>query len=173
MSGLKIILESYARVDDRRHGACVVHAVAETLVLGSKNVVFCIAWSVCFLPVAIFVRDLRDQVVLRLKQQHLEGLAAVSVKIPSENMILYPFSPKHPLYAASLHYTCKANVKNKVQLRTLRAHHIDSHYCAALKKYMKHMGVRAATLIEAHTHEDQEPACVSFYSLDDKAKVCD
>jgi hypothetical protein len=105
-------------------------------------------------------------------QQHPEGLEAARIKIPSESWILYQISPKHPSYAASLHYTGKANIKNKVQLRTLRSHHIDSHYCAAIKKYIKHMGVRAATVIESHTPDDEEPACVSFYSLDDKAKVC-
>jgi hypothetical protein len=72
-----------------------------------------------------------------------------------------------------MHYTCIANIKNKVHLRTLRAHHMDSHYCATMKKYIKHMGVRATTLIESHTPDDKEPACVSFYSLDDKAKEWD
>ena len=117
------------------------------------------------------MRDLRAQIVQRLKEQHPGGLLEAGIKIPSESWILYQFSPKHPLYAASLHYKGKANIKNKVQLRTLRAHHVDSHYCAALKKYIKHMGVRAATVLESHTHDDQEPACVAFYSLDDKAKV--
>ena len=117
------------------------------------------------------MRDLREQVTLRLRHQHPEGLEAARIKIPSESWILYQFSPKHPLYAASLHYTSKANIKNKVLLRTLRAHHVDSHYGAAIKKYIKHMGVRAATVIKSHTLDDKEPACVSFYSLDDKAKV--
>ena len=82
------------------------------------------------------------------------------------------FPPKHPLYADSLHYTGKANIKNKVQLQPLRAHHVDSHYCATLKKYIKQMGVRATTIIESHTHDDEEPARIALYSLDDKAKVC-
>jgi hypothetical protein len=118
------------------------------------------------------VRDLRVQIVQRLKEQHLRGLSEVGIKIPSESWIVYQCSPKHPLYVASLHYTGKANIKKKVQLRTLRAHHVDSHYCAALKKYIKHMGVRATNVLESHTPNDEEPACVAFYSLDDKAKVC-
>ena len=69
-----------------------------------------------------------------------------------------------------MHYTSIANIKNKVQLRTLRAHHMDSHYCATIKKYIKHMGVRATIVIESHTRDEEEPAWVSFYSLDDKAK---
>ena len=34
------------------------------------------------------------------------------------------------------------------------------------------MGVRAATAIELHTPDDEDPACVSLFYLDDKAKVC-
>ena len=45
----------------------------------------CIAGNVCFLPVAISVRDLREQVVLRLRHQHPSGLEAVGIKIPSGN----------------------------------------------------------------------------------------
>jgi hypothetical protein len=33
------------------------------------------------------------------------------------------------------------------------------------------MGVLAATVIETHTLEHEEPACVLFFSVDDKAKV--
>ena len=117
------------------------------------------------------MRDLRKQVTLRLRQPNPEGLEATRIKIPTESWILYQFSPKHHLYATSLHYTSKANIKNKVQLTALRAHRVDSRYCAPIKKYIKHMGVRAATVIESHTPDDEELACVSFYSLDDKAKV--
>jgi len=119
------------------------------------------------------VRDLREQVTSRLRQHHPEGLEAARIKIIAKSWILYQFSPMHPLYDASLHYTSKSNIKNNVQLRTLRAHHTDSHYCATIKKYIMHMGVRAATVIESHTPDDGEHACVSFYSLDDKAKACD
>jgi hypothetical protein len=35
------------------------------------------------------------------------------------------------------------------------------------------MGVREAIVIESHTPNEEEHACVPFYSLDDKAKVCD
>jgi len=134
--------------------------------------VFCIAGNVRFMPVAISARDLRELVVERLELQHPDGLIAVGIKIPSGSWILYQLAPKHPLDAVSLHYKGKADVKKKVHLRTLRAHHVDLHYCAALKKYIKHMGVLATTVIESHTPESREPACVSFYSLDDKAKVC-
>ena len=102
------------------------------------------------------MRDLREQVTERLMQQHQEGLEAARIKIPSESWILYQLSPKHPSYGASLNYTGKANIKNKVQLRTLRSHHIDLHYCAAIiKKYIKHMGVRAATVIESPTSDEE------------------
>ena len=125
----------------------------------------------CFLLVAISSRDLREQVTERLRQQYPGGLDAACIKIPSESWILYQFAPKHNLHAESLHYTGTVKLKNKVQLQTLRARHVDSHYCAALKKYIKQMGVLAATAIETHTREHEELACVSFFSVDDKAKV--
>ena len=100
------------------------------------------------------MRDLREQVIESLRLKHLEELEAARIKIPTESWIIYKFSPKHPLYDASLHCTCKANIENKVQLRTLRAHRVDSHYCATIKKYIKHMGVRASTVIESHTPID-------------------
>jgi hypothetical protein len=178
-SELKTLLESHACVDDRCHGECTLYLsiiyllyIYHTFLALNTSFYICIAGNVCFLPVAISVRNLREQVVLRLRQQHPSRLEAAGIKIPSESWILYQFSPKHPSYAASLHYTVKANMKNKGQLRTLRAHLVDSHYCATLKKYVKHMGVRATTIIESHTPDDEEPACVAFYSLDDKAKVC-
>ena len=118
------------------------------------------------------MRDFRAQIVERLKEQHHGGLSKADIKIPSECWILYQLSPKHPLYVASLHYIGKANIKNKVQLRTIRAHHVDSHYCAALKKYIKHMGVRATTVLESHILDAEEPPCIVFYSLDDKANKC-
>ena len=118
------------------------------------------------------MRDLRKQVTESMRLKHPEELEAARIKILTESWILYQFSPKYSLYVASLHYKAKANIKKKVHLRTLRAHHVESHYRAAIKKYIKHMGVRAATVIESHTHVDEEHACVVFYSFDDKAKVC-
>ena len=125
----------------------------------------------CFLPVAMSVRDLKEQVLHRLNQRHPDGLDIHGIKIPSENWIGYQFSPKHPLYAASLNYTGALNIKHKVQARTLRANHPDSHYVASFFKMMKRLGVVAAQVIAKYTDQEEDAAPVVFYSMDDKAKI--
>jgi hypothetical protein len=119
--------------------------------------------DVCFLPVAISVRDLKEKVVERLNRRHPGGLDSAGIKIPSENWIAYQFSPKHPSHAASLHYIGVLSIKHKVQARTLRAHHPDSHYVASFFKMMKRLGVVAAQIITKFTNEDEELAPFVFY----------
>ena len=58
-------------------------------------------------------------------------------------------------------------MKHKVQLRTLRQTHVDSHYCGALFKYFKGMCLDLAKVI----HEINPKMVVRFASMDDKAKV--
>ncbi len=61
----------------------------------------------------------------------------------------------------------KLQVKHKVQVRTLRATHSDSHYCATLFKYVKGIVDKLANVIQ-----DVNPSMVvRFASMDDKAKV--
>jgi hypothetical protein len=117
------------------------------------------------------VRDLREQVEERLRNKHPEGLEAAGICIPSDTWIAFQFSPQHPAHAASLHYTGALNIKHKVQSRTLRASHPDSHYVACFFKMMKRLGVVAAQVISKFTEDDSEPAHVVFYSMDDKAKI--
>ena len=69
----------------------------------------------CFLPVAMSVRDLREQVVERLTNNHPEGLAATSIFIPFVSWISYQFTPKHPSHVESMDYTGALNIKHKVQ----------------------------------------------------------
>ena len=64
----------------------------------------------------------------------------------------------------------RLNVKKKVQARTLRNTHKDSHYCACIFKMMKQLGVKASEIIQQKSLEPLECACV-FFSMDDKAKV--
>ena len=86
------------------------------------------------MPVAIYVRDLRDQVVERLRDTHPD-LDAAGIKIPSDSWISYQFSPNIlASHATSLQYTGALNIKHKVQSRTLRANHLNSHYVACLLK---------------------------------------
>lgn len=56
-------------------------------------------------------------------------------------------------------------MKRVLLTRTLRATHMDSHYVAAMFKYMRAFGSKAAKLLARHGFS------VLFGALDDKAKV--
>jgi hypothetical protein len=129
------------------------------------------ASDACFLPVAMSVRDIKERVLHKHNQKHPERLEMHGTKFPSENWIAYQFSPKHPLHAASLNYTRALNIKHKVQARTLRANHPDSHYVSSFFKTMRRLGVVAAQVIKKYIIGEEDPAPVEFYSMDDKAKI--
>ena len=132
---------------------------------------FCFVGDACFLPVAMSLRDLREQVEERLDNRHPEGLDAAGIRVPCDSWIAYQFSSKHPSHVASMNYTGALNIKHKVQSRTLRANHPDSHYVACFFKMMKRLGVLAAQVIQKYTEDGEGPAHVVFYSMDDKAKI--
>lgn len=81
---------------------------------------------------AISVRDLLEQVT----KQCPEGTA-----VPSKQWLRLQFWPKNPTSKSALQYTGNLNVKFMVQPRQLRKEHIDSHYCAALFRYLKELSV--------------------------------
>ena len=56
---------------------------------------------------------------------------------------------------------------HKVQQRTLRSHHEDSHYCAKNFKNLRHY----AMLLKQKLVEAGSDVSVAFVSCDDKAKV--
>ncbi len=59
----------------------------------SSRILMCCfhASDACFLPVAMSVRDLKEQVVKRLNEKHPDGLDDAGIKIPSESWIAYQF----------------------------------------------------------------------------------
>ncbi len=63
--------------------------------------------------------------------------------------------------------TGKLQIKHKLKVRTLRATHADSHYCAALFKYAKGVVMKLSKAIS----KAQPGMLVRFASMDDKAKV--
>ena len=64
--------------------------------------------------------------------------------------------------------TAKLQIKHKLQVKTLRATHADSHYyCAALFKYAKGVVMKLVKFIS----KAQPGMLVRFASMDDKAKV--
>ncbi len=97
------------------------------------------AGSASFLPVAMFVRDLREQVVGRILLKQPERLEATRIQISSYSWISYQISPEHPSHAVSMQYSGALNIKQKVQYRTRRVHHPDSHYVARVFKMLKRL----------------------------------
>ena len=83
--------------------------------------------QVTYLAKAISVRDLINQV-----SKLCPGEA-----VPSEQWVRLQFCPKNPHAKVALQYKAQFNVKMMVQKRQFRHDHIDSHYCAALFRYMR------------------------------------
>ena len=87
--------------------------------------------TVCHFAAAFPVRDLRDQVL-----QKNPGLEA-----PSLEWIRAQFWPKNPFRKSAANHTGKLQIKFMVQSRQLHADHPDSHYCAAIFKYLKKFAI--------------------------------
>ena len=81
---------------------------------------------------AISVRDLLEQVSKR---------CPTGTDIPSRQWLRLQFWPKNPTNKSALQYTGKLDVKFMIQLRQLRKTHVDSHYCAALFRYLKEFAI--------------------------------
>ncbi|XP_033730726.1 uncharacterized protein LOC117320173 [Pecten maximus] len=102
-----------------------------------------------YLPLAISVEDLKEQVVKDLPD---------GVPIPSSETIRLQFTPGNPFQRTALKYTSRFNVKFRVQTRMARVHHKDGRYVATLFRYLKEFCVRYR-------------GCTTFICLDDKAVV--
>lgn len=128
---LAIYLEEITlAVDDRRHG--------ETL----------------HMPLAVSIRDLHNQITLRLTQKLSEEIPAV----PSVEWMRLQFWPANPCTDRAIGYTGRFQVKFGVQIRQLRKDHADKHYVSALLKYVRNFSVLQRTNL-------------TYMSVDDKAIV--
>ena len=105
--------------------------------------------QVTYLAVALSVRDLIDQV----KKKCPEGTV-----IPSEQWTRLQFWPKNPRTKAAEYYQKTIPLKMMVQKRQFRKSHPDSHYAAAVFRYMKEYAVRLSN-------------CSLFICLDDKHRI--
>ena len=103
----------------------------------------------CFMARAISVHDLIDQVTSRCPE---------GTPIPSEAWVKYNFCPRNPRSKSTKHYTGRLNVKRHIQKRLYRKEHPDSHYCAALYRYLREFAVMYRDI--AH-----------FISIDDKHRI--
>lgn len=104
--------------------------------------------QVTHLARAISIRDLVEQVM---------ALCPEGTPIPSLEWVRLQFWPKTPS-SSSLHYTGRFKLKFVVQQRQWRRSHPDSHYAAAVFRYMREYSI----LLRGF--------CL-FISLDDKHKV--
>ena len=82
---------------------------------------------------AISVRDLIAQVRKRLSDD---------VLVPSESYLRLQFWPKNPTFMSALHYTGRLAIKFMVQSRQIRHEHVDSHYAAAVYKYLRQFCIK-------------------------------
>lgn len=104
--------------------------------------------NVTFMAKAISVRDLIQEV----------SKMCPSAPIPSNQWVRLQFYPKNPRAKTAVHYKYRFDVKMKVQKRQFRLDHPDSHYCAAIFRYMREYAL---------LHRDIS----MFISLDDKHRV--
>ena len=81
---------------------------------------------------AISARDLLEQVEKRCP----EGTA-----IPSKQWLRLQFWPKNFTNKSALQFTGKLDVKFMIQPCQLRQRHEDSHYCAAMFRYLKEFSI--------------------------------
>jgi len=79
-------------------------------------------------PVAMSIDDLIKQVTAKLPE---------GTRIPSNEWVRLQFSPKLANSNRALSHTGKFQMRHKVQLRSMRKAHPDSHYTAALFKYFR------------------------------------
>ncbi len=77
------------------------------------------------------MRDLRDQIVAKNSE----------IDVPSLEWIRAQFWPRNPFRRSCSSMTGRLAIKFMIQSRQLHADHIDSHYCAAIFKYLKHFAI--------------------------------
>ena len=83
--------------------------------------------EVTYMTKEISVHDLVEQVAKRCPE---------STAIPSEQGVRLQFWPKNPRMKATSQYTKRLPVKITVHKRQFSQNHMDSHYCAAIFRYV-------------------------------------
>ncbi len=121
-----------------------------------------------YMHVATSVNNLIHITVAALEAKHTpKTLTEAGIEVPYRSWVSLQFSPKNPVSAQALNYTCVLNLKHKVQQRTLRASSIDAHYVADAYKYMRSYGL----WLQEQLEEANNKSCVISASCDDKCKV--
>ena len=88
---------------------------------------------VTFMAKAISVRDLIEEV---------EKLCPADIPIPSESWVRLNFCPRNPHAQVAKRYKGRLEAKHMIQKRQFRKSHPDSHYCAAIFRYMRDYAIK-------------------------------
>ena len=83
-----------------------------------------------YMPIAISVRDLVEQVALTLPPDTPK---------PTEEWVRLQFQPPNPYTNAALRYTGRFNLKHGVQRRVLRKQHEDSSFVACVEPTIRRL----------------------------------
>ncbi len=102
--------------------------------------------SINHLASAISVRDLREQVAKTCP----EGTA-----LPSEQWLRLQFAPKNPSSRVSLQYTGQLDVKYAIQSRQFRCNHADTHYAAAIFRYLREFACKFRDHVDFACSDDK------------------
>ena len=86
-----------------------------------------------YLPFAVSVEDLRQQVKARLP---------ADTPVPSAEWLRLQFWLTDLYTSRAIHHTGRFNIKFRIQSRVVRAEHPDSKYAAVQYKYLKHFAVK-------------------------------
>ena len=89
------------------------------------------------LPIAMSIPDLKRKVIETIPIESRN-----TAPVPSDECIRLQFLPKNKHAQSSKKFTKRFNIRFKVQQRSLRLNHEDSHYTATLFKYLKHFSVK-------------------------------
>ena len=92
---------------------------------------------ICHMAVAFSVNDLREQIVSKYPD----------INAPSVEWIRCQFWPRNPFRQSASHYSAQFAIKFMVQSRQVNADHVDSHYCAAIFKYLRELAI----MFRSHT----------------------
>ena len=105
--------------------------------------------SISYMAKAISIRDLIEEV---------SKLCPADAPIPSQSWVQLNFCPRNPRTLASKRYTSRLEAKHTIQKRQFRKYHQDSHYCAAIFRYMRDYAIKYCDI-----------SC--FVCIDDKHRI--
>ena len=74
---------------------------------------------------------------------------------PSIEWIRCQFWPRNPFRKSSVRYSGQFDIKFMVQSRQVSADHVDSHYCAAIFKYLRELAIMFQSYVSFASQDDK------------------